>query len=171
VRDIEDLAGATCRAGPLMETVATALVREAFEAFARRDLAALVELTDPEVELFTPTAFLANEGRCYRGHEGIARYLHDIERVWAQLEVIPEKFREVGNHVVATGRVRAEARDGLEVDNPAAWVWELRGGRLSWGCVYDDPRETFVRAAHGLESPMPSVEGILGNLPRPARAA
>src|SRR4051794_28995867 len=105
--------------GPLMETIATALVREAFEAFAERDLDTLVELTDPEVELFAPTALLANEGRCYRGHEGIARYLHDVERVWARLEVIPEKFREVGNHVVATGRVRAEARDGLEVDNPA----------------------------------------------------
>jgi len=154
-----------------METVATALVREAFEAFARRDLATLVELTDPEVELFAPTALLANEGRCYRGHDGIARYLQDVDRVWARLEVIPEKFREVGNHVVATGRVHAEARDGLEVDNPAAWVWELRGGRLCWGCVYDDPGERFMGAARGLERPIPPVEGIVGDLPRPARVA
>jgi ketosteroid isomerase-like protein len=158
-------------ADPLAETVAVTLVREAFEAFARRDLAALVDLTDPEVELFAPTGLLANEGRCYRGHDGIARYLYDVDRVWARLDVVPEKFREVGNHVVATGRVRAQARDGLEVDNPAAWVWELRGGRLCWGCVYDDPGETFTGAAHGIESPVPAFQGVDGDLPRPVGAA
>ena len=152
---------------PLTETDAITLVREAFDAFARRDLAALVELTDPEVELFAPTAALANEGRCYRGHDGIARYLHDVERVWTRLEVIPEKFREVGNHVVATGRVRAQARDGLEVDNPAAWVWELRGGRLCWGCVYDDPGENFM----GVPQIRGTSAGIVGELAPPVRAA
>ena len=153
------------------ESAGITLVREAFEAFARRDVAALVELTDPEIELFAPTALLANEGRCYRGHEGIGRYLHDVDRVWTRLEIIPEKFREVGNHVVATGRVRAKARDGLEVDNPAAWVWELRAGRLCWGCVYDEPRETFMGGARGSQSPTPAVEGIVGDLPRPVHAA
>jgi ketosteroid isomerase-like protein len=155
----------------LTETVATRLVREAFEAFACRDQSRLVELTDPEIELFAPTAFLANEGRCYRGHHGIARYLHDVDRVWARLEVIPEKFREVGNHVVVTGRVRAAARDGLEVDNPVAWVWKLCGGRLVWGCVYDDPGDAFMGTARGLEGPMPAVEGIAGDLPQTSHAA
>jgi ketosteroid isomerase-like protein len=154
---------------PPMETAAIALVREVFDAFSRRDLHALVERTDPEIELFAPTAMLANEGRCYRGHEGIGRYLQDVERVWARLEVIPEKFREVGNHVVATGRVRAEARDGLEVDNPAAWVWELRAGRLCWGCVYDDPGTSSMGVARGSDTTAP-VESIVGDLPRPVPA-
>jgi ketosteroid isomerase-like protein len=130
-----------------METPGIAVVREAFGAFARRDLAALIELTDPEVEFFAPTAMLANEGSCYRGHDGIARYLHDVTRVWNRLEVIPEGFREVGNHVVVTGRVRAEARDGLEIENPAAWIWELREGRLCWGCVYDEAGEESLGEA------------------------
>jgi ketosteroid isomerase-like protein len=142
-----------------MDTPAITVVRKAFEAFARRDLAALVKLTDPEVELFAPTAVLANEGRCYRGHDGIARYIQDVVRVWKRLEVIPESFREVGNHVVAIGRVRAEARDGLEIDNPAAWVWELREGRLCWGCVYDDP-DSLIREtppAAGVPAPGPKT--------------
>jgi ketosteroid isomerase-like protein len=154
-----------------METPGTTLVREAFYAFTRRDLSRLVELTDPEIELFAPTAALANEGRCYRGHDGIARYLHDVERVWARLEVLPEKFREVGNHVVAIGRVRAEARDGLRVDNPAAWVWEVRAGRLCRGCVYDDPGEKFIGAAHDSEAGMPTVGRLAGDIPPPARVA
>ena len=142
-----------------MDTPAITVVRKAFEAFARRDLAALVKLTDPEVELFVPTAVLANERRCYRGHDGIARYVQDVVRVWKRLEVIPESFREIGNHVVAIGRVRAKARDGLAIVNPAAWVWELREGRLCWGCVYDNPGKLIGDAAPapGVTAPEPKT--------------
>jgi ketosteroid isomerase-like protein len=119
-------------------------VRRAFQAFDERDLATLVELTDPDVELFAPTAALANEGRCYRGHDGIARYLMDVAHAWTRLQVVPERFRDVGHHVVCLGRVRAKARDGLEVDSPTAWVWELKGRKLRWGCVYADPGTTFM---------------------------
>jgi ketosteroid isomerase-like protein len=150
-----------------LETDAIALVRRVFEAFARRDLEAVVALTDPEVELFAPTAALANEGRCYRGHDGLARYLQDVERVWARLEVMPDKFREVGHHVVAVGRVRAEARDGYQVENPVAWVWEIRDGKLCWGCVYDNPDEPVTGAA----ASTPVAEGANGLAGRPANSS
>jgi ketosteroid isomerase-like protein len=153
-----------------MEAAGIALVREAFEAFARRDLARLVDLTDPQIEFFAPTAALANEGRCYRGHEGLARYLNDVERVWAHLDVTPEKFRAVGNHIVAIGTVRAQARDGLEVDNPVVWVWEVCGGRICRGCVYDDPGETSNRAPRDSETAMPALGPLAGDTPPPARA-
>jgi hypothetical protein len=45
--------------------------------------------------------------------------------------------------VVVLGRVRAQARDGLEVETPAAWVWEWRNGKLVYGCVHSDPGRTF----------------------------
>jgi ketosteroid isomerase-like protein len=104
---------------------------------------------DPEIEFFAPTAVLANEGRCYRGHEGIERYLRDVEKTWSRLETIPEKFREVGNHIVALGRVIAAARDGLEFESPAAWVWQVNSGRLTWGCVYSNPGESFMGLSLG----------------------
>jgi ketosteroid isomerase-like protein len=154
------------------ETHGIALVRRAFEAFGRRDLGALVELTDDDVELFAPTtAALANEGRCYRGHDGIARYLQDVERVWASFDVIPEKFREVGNHVVSIGRVRARARDGLAVDDPAAWVWEVRGGKLCWGCVYADPGEPFMGLSLNSEDATPASTPLGDGTPPSTRAA
>jgi ketosteroid isomerase-like protein len=153
------------------EPAGVALVRRLFDAFGRRDLGSLVELVDPEIELFAPTAVVANEGRCYRGHEGLARYLHDVERVWARLEVIPEKFREVGNHVVALGRVRAEARDGLEVESPTAWVWELRRGRVCWGCVYSDPGETFMGLQTGSDGAVPAAGRPRDEPTPPLRAA
>jgi ketosteroid isomerase-like protein len=153
---------------------AIATVRAVFDAFHDRDLGRLVELTDPEVELFAPTAALANEGRCYRGHEGLDRYLQDVDRTWASLHVVPEKFREVGNHVVCLGWTHGRGRDGMEVDSPTAWVWELRAGKLRWGCVYADPGSTFMGLSFGADGQAPRIvsPGPPGSGdPAPAHAA
>ncbi|MGH2979659.1 MAG: nuclear transport factor 2 family protein [Solirubrobacterales bacterium] len=117
------------------------LVRRLFEAFAARDADTLLEIVDPQIEFFGPTATVLNEGRCYRGHEGMRRYLRDVEMLWLELDLEPQQVREAGNHVVALGRVHARAHDGLEIDTPAAWMWRVEGGRITWGCVYGDPDE------------------------------
>jgi ketosteroid isomerase-like protein len=117
------------------------LVRRLFDAFAARDVEALLEIVDPEIEFFGPTAMAVNEGRCYRGRDGMRRYMRDAEALWEKLELDPQKYRVVGSHVVALGRVRARARDGLEIDTAAAWVWRIEHGRVTWGCAYGDPDE------------------------------
>ena len=109
------------------------LVERLFEAFAARDEDALLAIMDPDIEFFGPTATVLNEGKCYRGHDGMRRYLKDVEALWAELETLPERFREVGNHVVVMGRVKARARDGLEMDAPAAWVWRVEGDQRRLG--------------------------------------
>jgi len=114
-------------------------VRRLYEAFDARDVDALLDVVAPEIEFFGPTATLLNEGRCYRGHEGMRRYLRDVEALWQDLEVDPQTLREVGNHVVALGRVRARAHDGMELDTPAAWVWRVEADLITWGCAYGDP--------------------------------
>ena len=153
------------------ESGAIGTVRAVFDAFRERDLHRLTELTDPEVELFAPTAALANEGRCYRGHDGLARYLQDVERTWSSLHVVPEKFREVGNHVVCLGRTQARGRDGIEVDSPTAWVWELRAGKLRWGCVYADPGTSFMGLSFGGDvDRRPVASPSSPERPSPARA-
>jgi ketosteroid isomerase-like protein len=115
------------------------LVCRLFEAFAARDTAALLEIVDSQIEFFGPTATVLNEGRCYRGHDGMRRYLRDADMLWEELLIEPRKLYEVGSHVVVLGQVRARAKDGLEIDTPAAWVWRIEGGRVTWGCAYGDP--------------------------------
>jgi ketosteroid isomerase-like protein len=115
------------------------LVRRLFDAFAVRDADTLLELLDPQIEFFGPTATVLHDGRCYRGHDGMRRYLRDAEMLWETLELEPQTLREIGNHVVVLGRVRARAHDGLQLDTPAAWVWRLEGGLVTWGCAYGDP--------------------------------
>lgn len=129
------------------------LVRRLYAAFAARDLDALLDVVAPEIEFFGPTATLLNEGRCYRGHEGMRRYLRDAAALWQELEVDPQKLREVGNHVVALGRVRARAHDGMELDTPAAWVWRVEAGMITWGCAYGDPDQMPRALQEGGRSP------------------
>ena len=117
---------------------AAVLVERIYEAFVSRDADALLEIMGPEIEFYGPTATVLNEGKCYRGHEGIRRYLRDADLLWQRLEITPSQFREVGNHVVVLGHVRARAHDGLELDTAAAWVWRVQAGKVVWGCAYGD---------------------------------
>jgi ketosteroid isomerase-like protein len=123
-----------------------ALVRRAFDAFTQRDLEAVLELVDPAVEfLAPPTAELAGQSAPYRGLEGIRKYFEDVGRVWEELDVIPHEYRDHGDHVVALGRVYARGVDGLVVDAPAGWVWEMRAGKIVSGRVYTS-REQALEA-------------------------
>jgi ketosteroid isomerase-like protein len=124
------------------------IVRRAFDAFSRRDLPALLSLTDDQIEFMPATARVAGRGEPYSGHEGLRTYLADVARVWQELRSEPDEFREVGDLVVCTGRVYAWGV-GRVIDAPAGWVWRLREGRIVEGRVYDTRREAL--AAAGLE--------------------
>src|SRR6185436_17150681 len=49
----------------------TDIVRGVFDAFSRRDLAALLDLADPGIVFVPPTGRLAGRTEPYRGHEGL----------------------------------------------------------------------------------------------------
>lgn len=109
----------------------------------------MLELTDPEVEFFAPTATLAHEGRSYRGHEGIKRYFEDVERLWEELRVMPREFREVNGDLLVLGRIYARGAVGYIADSPVAWVWRMRGDKVVWGHVYTDPDEALKAVGAG----------------------
>jgi ketosteroid isomerase-like protein len=123
-----------------------AVVRRAFEAFTQRDVEAVLELVDPAVEFYAPTAEIAGKNTPYRGREGMRRYFEDVARLWEELEVIPREYRQAGDRVVALGRVYARGPDGLVVDAPAGWLWRLRAGKIVSGRVYTS-REEALEAA------------------------
>ena len=116
-----------------------AIVKRALEAFADRDLSTSLELADREIELVVPgTASLAQGGRSYRGLDGIVRYVHDVGRIWDELEVIPQEYEELGDSVMVTGRLRARREGSFLIDEPAHWVFEFRDGKILRACAYTD---------------------------------
>ena len=116
-----------------------AIVKQVLEAFAERDVRSSLDLADPEIELIVPgTASFAQGGRSYRGLDGVVRYIHDVGRVWDELEVIPQQYEEEGDSVMVTGRLRARREGSFLIDEPAHWVFEFRNGRVLRACAFTD---------------------------------
>lgn len=124
------------------------VARRVFDAFAERALDTLVELMAEDVEFHPVTANLTTGGMPYRGHDGIARYLEDVGRVWKELRAYPNEFRSSGDYVVALGRIHARG-GGMIIDRPAGWVWRVRDGKIVWGRVYASPEEALKDAGLG----------------------
>ena len=115
-----------------------AAARNAYAAFATRDAERMREVTHPEVEIEVPTAALAGRDGPYRGPEGIAAYLEDLDRVWDELELHPHQFADAGDaRVVIFGRV-VTRRHRTRNDLPSVWVLEFRDGLVFRVNVYSD---------------------------------
>jgi ketosteroid isomerase-like protein len=126
------------------------LVQRAFEAFTHRDLEAMLGLLAPDAEFFPEgTSAALGEDRSYRGHDGMRRYFEDASRVWDELRVMPQRYRQVGDRVLVHGRVYARLANGFLIDSPGSWLWEVRDGKIVWGCAFAEDADA-LRAA-GLE--------------------
>ena len=123
------------------------VIKQVFDAFARRDVDATLALMDPDVEFFAPTATLAHEGTSYRGHEGIRAYFADVERLWEELRVTPSEYRANGNTVLVLGEIHVRGAVGYLADSPAGWLWRLANGKVVHGHVYTNPDEAVRDAA------------------------
>ena len=125
------------------------VIRDAYKAFAARDIPTLCDLSHSDVEIRTMTALLAGRREPYRGHKGIAEYVDDVSRVWDELELDPVDFHELDTGgVLVFGRVRAR-RGSMRVDSANAWLWHLRDGKVELVEVFGDPTDAaaLVRAA------------------------
>jgi ketosteroid isomerase-like protein len=124
------------------------LVRRAFDAFAARDAEALLATVDDDVEFLPVTANLTTGGVPYRGRAGMASYLEDVRRVWDDLRVFPSEFRDLGETVVALGRMYGRG-GGMIIDRPTGWVWRFRNGKVVFCRVYASQEEALRAAGLG----------------------
>lgn len=109
------------------------LVRRTLEAFPRGDLEEMLSYMDPEIELHSAIVGGA-EGNAYRGHEGFRRWYADSFESFDELENEWSEFRDLGDRVLAFGRVKARGREsGVELDSPMGWVFTIRGGTVVKG--------------------------------------
>ncbi len=122
------------------------IVRRVFDAFNRRDVAAFLELLDPDVEWVPILAVL--EGRVYRGHADVRRWIEDLATDWELFEVHPEELDDLGDRVLVSGHWRARGRaSGVELDNqPGTWLYEIRGGKVVSMLTFTDRDEALEAA-------------------------
>lgn len=103
------------------------VVAELYTAFARRDLPAVLALSDPEIVVAQTD--LLPWGGTYRGHDGLKAFTAALlGRVDSQVEI--EEFIEAGDRVVAIGRTRGTVRGtGTSFDVRVAHVWTVKDGK------------------------------------------
>jgi ketosteroid isomerase-like protein len=114
------------------------IVRRSFEAFNARDVDELVGLSAEDCEWLPFRAQL--EGIVYRGHEGVRRFVSDMDEDWKAFRIDPLEFHDCGDRLAVVGRLSALGRgSSVEVDSLAGFVLELHRGRIRRVTSYSNP--------------------------------
>jgi ketosteroid isomerase-like protein len=143
-----------------MTTDDTAIVKQAFAAFAARDLGTLETLSSVSLVVTNPPTGSVVGKQLYEGRSALARYLSDVERVWDRLELRPEAFHSPRpGEVLVKGSVIAQ-RDGASQLMPVAWSWSIVDGQIASVRV--------LRTAEVQAAVSPAVEGDVGGGTRTA---
>ncbi len=106
-------------------------IKGGVEAFRRGDLDAVLELLDPEIEVYMPSE-LANSGT-YRGHDGYRQWLAQWLEAWDDFDLELDDFEAVGRtHVVSRAHQTARGRgSGIPVEMWIAYLWDVRDGQAT----------------------------------------
>jgi ketosteroid isomerase-like protein len=123
---------------------AALLIDRLFDAFNRRDAAAVTALCDERVEFSSVTAEFAGRSEPYRGHQGLRQYFADVAQIWDELLVTANEVRTREDAILVVGHVYARSRQLGIRDIPAAWVWRLEGELLVEGAVYSGADEALA---------------------------
>jgi len=104
-------------------------VRQWVAAINAGDSDRLVALADPEVDYLPYLAALSGEAGAYHGHEGLRRYLRDLDEAWSAYAVEIHQLEDLGDEVLMQGRLWGKGRSsGLDVDSSMAWLHTFRPG-------------------------------------------
>jgi ketosteroid isomerase-like protein len=110
------------------------VVRQIYDAVARRDAAAVLALYDPDVEWDgsrLPETSLGFQG-VYRGHEGLRTSTREWAKAWERFEDRCEELIDAGEHVISVVTRRGRGRaSGAETSTRRAGVWTLRDGKAA----------------------------------------
>jgi ketosteroid isomerase-like protein len=106
------------------------IVRAAIDAFNQRDLAALIQRFDPEIE-WAPGGPAAVEHAVYRGRDDVSGGFASTWEAWDLFRMQESEVRDLGDSVLWLGR--AQLRGGashVELDQEFAVHCLVRGGKI-----------------------------------------
>jgi ketosteroid isomerase-like protein len=124
------------------------MFRRGADAYNRRDVEALLNTVDPEVEWHPLLqVLLGGEATVYRGHEGVRELLLDFDEAFAELQADLTEVRDLGERVLAIGRLRGRGKEsGVETESEIVWLVEFKDGKGVRVREYLDPEEALEAA-------------------------
>jgi ketosteroid isomerase-like protein len=126
------------------------IVRQLFDAVARRDSAIVLALYDPEVEWDNTRGPMKGlvERKVYRGYEGVQHWWREAREPWESGWNEVEDLIDAGDQVVSvqTSHVRGRASGiAVELAHFAA-VWTIREGKIVRVALYTTRSEALEAA-------------------------
>jgi len=114
-------------------------VRQAYEAFNRVGVEALVDYFHPDVE-YDVTAAIGPFAGMYYGRASAQRFLADYIESWEYVRMEPQEFIDSGeDHVVVFLRLHMRGKgSGIEVSAETFNTWTMREGLAVRLVVHND---------------------------------
>jgi ketosteroid isomerase-like protein len=105
-----------------------------------------MSLLDPEV-IYEDASLPDHIGEIYHGHGGVVRATERWTEPFEELTVELERIVGTGDRLVSIHRLRARARHtGIEFDEPLAYVWRFRAGKVVYFRSFRDPQQALQAA-------------------------
>jgi len=106
----------------------TAVIKGAYDAFARQDIPGVLAAFDSDIQWYTPDTVVF--GGTYKGHDEVIGFFSKLPESYQELNVNPRQFVEQGDTVVVVGDLVGKGAKG-EFDTPFAHVWTFRDGKAT----------------------------------------
>ena len=116
------------------------IVRQAFDAFGRDDIDAVLELCAPDVVIRDPQ----RTGTTFRGHEGLRRFFEEWMENWEEYRSEPVELTEVDDAILVRAHQSGKGRlSGIEIDQDLFVLLRLRDGKFVEYGIYADRGEAL----------------------------
>ena len=121
------------------------IAKQVIDAFNRRDVDAIFECVNPDLEWLPAMPF---GGGPLRGREGIESYVREVSDSWDEYRVVAEDFHVLDDErVLVLSRIEGRgAGSGGLVDAAMGQIFDFRDGKISRVRTYLDHGEA-LRAA------------------------
>jgi ketosteroid isomerase-like protein len=124
------------------------VVRRAADAYNRRDIDAVLEELDPEIEWHPLLqVLLGGEATVYRGHEGARALWRDLDEAFTEFQVEQSELRDLGEQVIVIGHLQGRGREsGVKTETAIVWLVDFKSGKAIRVREYLDLEEALEAA-------------------------
>jgi len=113
----------------------TEIVREVYDAFARKDISAMLKNMDENIDWILPTGMPFEPRR--KGPQDILKFLESVPLYYDEINAIPEVFQEIGDEVIVQGHHTGRVGEGT-FKTRFAMFWTLKNGKITKFLEYSD---------------------------------
>jgi hypothetical protein len=106
----------------------TKLIQDAYAAFGRGDIAAVIAMLDENVEWTSPRTL--PHGGEFSGPAQVGKFFEGIGAAWDSLALDIESVNEAGGNVIGVLRADGKLKNGEARSYGAAHVFEVGNGKI-----------------------------------------